>query len=296
MDQFLFGRGDPELQLFPHIAEIGLKKNTSIQLDSFPQADAKYMCVYYIIDGKFEWNIAGRQITIFPTDVVYVLPGQKIGGANGVLDIGTLAWIWLKFEKANSERIVPGAWSSLSENEVHAMEFVLSVHRAAHLPAFTEIGRIFQNLQQEFLNREIGYFTRINQLLDELLIVVTRQLTKQNNQGRDFPKKFLQLEQLLRKDLSYKWTVEEMAASVGMGTTLFNERVKNYTGLSPLTYLINIRISEAIKLLKKPELSITDIALDTGFYSSQHFSTTFRKLTGYTPREFRKRNISGDKK
>jgi len=42
-------------------------------------------------------------------------------------------------------------------------------------------------------------------------------------------------------------------------------------------------------ILRKPELNFTDIALDTGFYSSQHFSTTFKKLTGYTPSEFRKK-------
>jgi AraC-like DNA-binding protein len=84
-----------------------------------------------------------------------------------------------------------------------------------------------------------------------------------------------------------------MAVAVGMGTTLFNEKVKSYSGFSPINYLINIRISEAIRLLKKPELNVTDIALDTGFYSSQHFSTTFKKLTGYTPSEFRKRNDAG---
>ena len=69
-----------------------------------------------------------------------------------------------------------------------------------------------------------------------------------------------------------------MAAMVGMGTTLFNEKVKNYSGFSPINYLINIRISEAIKLLKNQDVSMTDIALELGFYSSQHFSTTFKKL------------------
>ena len=82
-----------------------------------------------------------------------------------------------------------------------------------------------------------------------------------------------------------------MAALVGLGTTAFTEKVKKFTGFSPLNYLITIRISEAIKLLKRQELHITDIALDTGFYSSQHFSTTFKKLTGYTPSEFRKNSI-----
>ena len=134
----------------------------------------------------------------------------------------------------------------------------------------------------------------MNQLIDELFITITRHLSKQNNRARDFPKVFMQLEQALRQNLSQQWTVEEMAAIAGMGTTLFNEKVKNYTGFTPLNYLINIRISEAIKLLKKKDIAITDIALDTGFYSSQHFSTTFKKLTGYTPSEFRKNNLSHD--
>jgi len=38
-------------------------------------------------------------------------------------------------------------------------------------------------------------------------------------------------------------------------------------------------------------VSFTHIALETGFYSSQHFSTTFKKLTGYTPGEFRRKNV-----
>jgi AraC-like DNA-binding protein len=79
---------------------------------------------------------------------------------------------------------------------------------------------------------------------------------------------------------------------VGLGTTAFTEKVKSYTGFTPLHYLINIRISEAIKLLKRPMVNVTDIALETGFYSSQHFSTTFKKLTGHTPGEFRKRNYT----
>ena len=78
---------------------------------------------------------------------------------------------------------------------------------------------------------------------------------------------------------------------MGLGTTAFTEKVKAYTGFSPMHYLINIRITEAIKLLKNPLVPLTDIALGTGFYSSQHFSTTFKKLTGHTPGEFRKRNL-----
>ena len=295
MNQFCFKRGGArELQLFPHVVEIGFKKNTSIQLESFTESIAEYLQVYYFVDGKFEWNIDGHSATIFPTDVVFVLPGQKIGGTRQCLDIGTLAWLYLDVEQLEDGKIVPGDWSSLTGSESQVMGAIMAMNKSAHLSLLNEVGHLFRRLHNELMNQEIGYRTRVNQLLDELLILLTRQLSKQGNSGRDFSKKFLQLEYLLRQDLSHQWTVEEMAATVGMGTTLFNEQVKNYSGFTPLTYLINIRISEAIKLLKKPDLNVTDIALDTGFYSSQHFSTTFKKLTGYTPTEFRKKNLKGD--
>ncbi|MEO6232487.1 MAG: AraC family transcriptional regulator, partial [Ferruginibacter sp.] len=121
-------------------------------------------------------------------------------------------------------------------------------------------------------------------------ILLTRQLTRQKNSGRDFPKTFMKLDEALRQDISHQWTVDEMAAIVGLGNTLFNDTVKSYTGFTPLNYLINIRVSEATRLLKKKHVSIINIALDTGFNSSQHFSTTFKKLTGFTPGEFRKNN------
>ena len=150
---------------------------------------------------------------------------------------------------------------------------------------------MFHSVQNEVTNQEIGYITSVNQCLDKLFILIARQLTHQNNSRRDFPQTFLNLEQSLRENLSHQWTLEEMAALVGLGTTAFSEKVKNYTGFSPLNYLINIRITEAIKLLKRPDVHVTDIALDVGFYSSQHFATTFKKLTGYTPSDFRKKNI-----
>lgn len=295
MNQFVLQQGHSrELQLFPHILEFATRKNLSIRLNSLPGTTADYVRIHYINDGKFEWCIHDQQCLLYPGDVVVVLPGQQFGGAKGFLEIGTLSWLYIRVQKPEKGRMQFGAWSNLSGSEMQAIGKILLLNRSVVLSRMNEASRIFLSLRHELFNHEIGYGTRVNQLLDELFILITRQLTKQSNPGRDFPKTFLQLEQKLRENLSHQWTVEEMAATMGMGTTLFNEKVKSYSGFSPLNYLINIRISEAIKLLKKPSMNVTDIALDTGFYSSQHFSTTFKKLTGYTPSEFRKRNIAED--
>src|SRR6186997_1160942 len=294
MHQFVFQQElSWELQLFPNIIELVVKKNQSNYINSFPRSTSGCIRIYYVNEGKFEWRVNDESYILYPGDVSLIMPNEKFGSEKGVLEIGSISWIHIKISNHGNE-LLTGRWSSLSETESQAISKVLLMNTMPVLSKLPEAGRILRYMHDEIFNQEIGYTTRANQLIDELFIIVTRHLTKQNNRARDFPKVFMQLEQALRQNLSHQWTVEEMAAIAGMGTTLFNEKVKNYTGFTPLNYLINIRISEAIKLLKKKDVNITDIALDTGFYSSQHFSTTFKKLTGYTPSEFRKNNLSRD--
>lgn len=295
MYQFHFVQGvAQDLSLFPHVQELACKKNIAIQLNSFEEQPSDTLRIYYINDGKFEWHINGVQYSLFPGDTAIVLPGQFFGNRKGYLEIGTISWIHLNIPQILQPNFKPANWSGLSEGEGLTIGRLLQMNKLPVLTKLSEAGRILFSLSKEIDLHEIGYVSRFNQLIDELIVLVARFLNKQINPSRDFPKVFMQLEQQLRKDLSRQWTVEEMAAIAGMGTTLFNERVKAYSGFSPINYLINIRISEAIKLLKRKGVSITEIALDTGFYSYQHFSTTFKKLTGYTPGEFRRNNLLND--
>jgi AraC-like DNA-binding protein len=292
MNQFVLQQGkSAELRLFPHMLEVGVKKNGSIQLHAFPTTATESIRIYYIIEGKFEWRINHQPCVFYPGDVAVIMPGTSFGSDNGILEIGSFTWLHLAIQKLENGLLLPGKWSGLSESEAAAIGKILSLNSSLVLSRFSEAGKILKRIHAELFGHEIGYQASIHHQIDELLIQVTRHMTLQSHPGRDFPKTFMRLEEVLRQDLSHQWTVEEMAALVGLGTTLFTERVKSYSGFSPINYLINIRISEAIKLLKRPDISVTDIALDTGFYSSQHFSTTFKKLTGYTPSEFRKNNL-----
>ncbi|MGV3764676.1 MAG: AraC family transcriptional regulator [Chitinophagaceae bacterium] len=289
MNQFVLRQHiAPELKLFPHILEIGVVKNSAIHLHGFPCAAENCLRFYFIQDGKFEWKIEGRNYTLFPGDVALVQPGAAFGSPDDVLEIGTFLWLYLQVNRNEECTLATGSWSGLSAAENIAICKMLQRDHTPVLHKCQEAGVILRSIQAELFNKDIGFETRVNHLLDDLLIQLARRCTTISNPGRDFPKTFMALEQELRKNLSHQWTVDEMAGFVGLGTTLFNEKVKSYSGFSPLSYLINIRISEAMKLLKRPDVSLTDIAFDTGFYSSQHFSTTFKKLTGYTPSQFRK--------
>jgi len=285
---FLQQQKSAELAPFPHIIELACQKIHHIQLNSFARRLSAGLQVFYITEGKFEWLINGQPFTLYAGDTAVVLPLQEFGSEKGFLDPGIISWISIEpWQFQQGGNMVLGKWSGIPENESKSIGKLLSMNQVAVLSKLTAAGPVFQSLQKEMAEQEIGYTVRVNQLIDELLISVVRHLTRQNNLQRDFPQTFMKLEQALRGNLDHQWLVEEMAVMVGLGTTAFTEKVKNYTGFSPLHYLINIRIAEAIRLLKNSNKPVTDIALETGFYSSQHFSTTFKKLTGYTPRQFR---------
>lgn len=288
--QFILRQGSSkELELFPHVKEFALLKNNKIQLNSFAESNSDNLRIYCVIDGKFEWSVNHQQHVLYPGNIAMVLPGQELSGSKGYLGIGTISWLHFQIEKSEFDgRMTLGSWSTLSKSELLTIGKVLLMNNLPVLK-MKEVAGIFQEMRLEIENQEMGFQTRFNQMLDWLLIAVARQSTRQSTSRRDFPKAFTKLEQTLRDGLTHQWTVEEMATVVGLGITAFSEKVKSYTGFSPMNYIINIRISEATKLLKKPDMNVTEIALRTGFYSSQHFSTTFKKLTGHTPGEFRKK-------
>lgn len=80
-----------------------------------------------------------------------------------------------------------------------------------------------------------------------------------------------------------------LARHLGLSRARMFELFKKATGLTPNDYLQRCRVERAKELLATTDGSITDVALETGFSSSQYFSNVFRKYTGTTPTLFAKR-------
>ena len=79
---------------------------------------------------------------------------------------------------------------------------------------------------------------------------------------------------------------------VNLSLSRFKTRFKHEVGVAPGGYIIMRKVEKAKELLGDRDRSITDIAFDLGFSSSQYFATVFKKLIGLTPSEYRKlRNL-----
>ncbi len=88
-------------------------------------------------------------------------------------------------------------------------------------------------------------------------------------------------------ELHQALTVERLAELAGMSRSKFAAMFKRSTGLSPHQFVIARRIRRARELLCASELALSEIAECVGFSSQSHMTSTFRRHTGLTPREYR---------
>jgi len=87
----------------------------------------------------------------------------------------------------------------------------------------------------------------------------------------------------MRQNLSEKLTLQSLATYSGMSVSHFTRIFRNETGLSPIEYLIDMRLEVASRLLLCGKLSIKQISVECGFSSPSHFSSSFQKKYNTSP-------------
>lgn len=80
--------------------------------------------------------------------------------------------------------------------------------------------------------------------------------------------------------------IADVAVRAGIGSRYLRKLFDRYLNLSPLEYLIQVRIDRAIELLRNTDLSVKEIAFACGFHSPQYFSRVFRRRIGRSPKSF----------
>lgn len=83
-------------------------------------------------------------------------------------------------------------------------------------------------------------------------------------------------------------TIAEVAAAVNLSEGYLQRLYKKEQGISLMDKVLRLRIEKAKLLLKNSTLPVIDVAVAAGFNSRQHFSSTFTRLVGCSPADFRK--------
>ena len=92
---------------------------------------------------------------------------------------------------------------------------------------------------------------------------------------------------IVNKNISNsEFNITQMVDDVGMSRTQLHRKLKELTGFSAAKFVQNIRMQQAMKLLKEKKVNVSQIAYSVGFSSQTHFSTTFKQYYGVSPTEY----------
>lgn len=98
-------------------------------------------------------------------------------------------------------------------------------------------------------------------------------------------------QQYIEKRYAERITVMDLASLGYMSGSSLNRRFRGEFGKSPIEYLIWVRVERAKLLLRRRDISVTDIALRCGFSSGAHFSSCFVKSEGISPTDYQAKYV-----
>ena len=97
----------------------------------------------------------------------------------------------------------------------------------------------------------------------------------------------------MHKDPAYGWTLDSLAARVGMSRSVFALRFRETVGATPMEYLTRWRMLLAADRLTSSEEGLSAIAHSLGYESESAFGKAFRRVMGCSPRQYARSNSGG---
>lgn len=97
----------------------------------------------------------------------------------------------------------------------------------------------------------------------------------------------IQAVEMMENHVADPLSLDQLANLCGLGTRQLNRLFRQKLGVSTMAFYRSLRLEKARNLLEQSVLSITEIALASGFASSAHFSTAFKTQFGHSPRRHR---------
>ena len=231
--------------------------------------------LFYVVDGKGEFNIQGQRFPVKPNDFVIINPQvehTELSSPDEPLEYIVLGINGLSFSNLTpvSEGGHPFSFFNLRDEQ-------------------KDILRYLNAMVQEATSQSMSYELVCHNLLEILLIKILRhqhfdlEVGKQSQATKDISFIKHYLETYYHESIQ----LEDLASMTHLSRFYISHSFKKEIGMSPMEYLIAIRIKESKILLRTTNYSISQVADIVGFTTPTYFSKQFRKSTGISPTDYR---------
>lgn len=231
--------------------------------------------LFYVVDGKGEFNIQGQRFPVKANDFVIINPQvehTELSSPDEPLEYIVLGIRGLSFSNLTpvSKGGHPFSFFNLRDEQ-------------------KDILRYLNAMVQEATSQQMSYELVCHNLLEILLIKILRhqhfdlEVGKQSKATKDISFIKHYLETYYHESIQ----LEDLASMTHLSRFYISHSFKKEIGMSPMEYLIDIRIKESKILLRTTNYSISQVADIVGFTTPTYFSKQFRKSTGISPTDYR---------
>jgi AraC-like DNA-binding protein len=253
--------------------------NAEEGLPEHSHPDALEIC--HLVRGRQTYCIGKHSYQLRGGDVFLTMPDERHGTGGCPQEKGLLYWMIVLNPSSTG-----GSLLGLSQKESRALWRELKKSSRRHFPGTPEMKTQLDAILALLHGRgtplkKTAVQNRIVAFLLELLTARERALTEQGTN------RFAYVIRHIESNLGNpgELTVDVLSSIAKLSPSRFKALFKEKLGIPPAEYALRLRIEEARRRLAAGDATVTGVALDLGFSSSQYFASSFKRLTRITPRE-----------
>lgn len=240
-------------------------------------------CFILLHDQPFAIRDAARTPTVPCADVVQNRLGEVIEFGGGG-QVTTLISGWFEFDTLGAKPLLD------------ALPPI--IHTRMDCDQSWLLQSTFQLLATETAEHRLGSSLVVSRLADILFIHTIRAYLSADDAPRDgwlaalSDKQIGETIRAVHDNIAAPWTVEKLADKAAMSRSAFAARFKSLVGQPPMDYLTHWRMYQASSMIRRNSADLGGIAEAIGYDSETTFARAFKRVTGTTPGEYRRRHAA----
>lgn len=223
----------------------------------------------YIVAGELELEMPKSTVTLTSGNFVFFPPKFRYRYAHKASS--EIEYMWLHFTGSDVVPIITK----------YGLKLYPDINKIEN---DDDIIARFKNIFSAFVKHDEFKEDELSILLDRLLITLARRVAGSNVRDLMLKRSIMFINQNYNNNIS----IPELAKIENLSVSRYNTLFNKVTGVSPVQYITNMRLTSACDLLVNTDLPIKQIALMVGYTDAHFFSRIFRSKIGTSPAAYRK--------
>ncbi|MFD2702046.1 helix-turn-helix domain-containing protein [Paenibacillus shunpengii] len=161
------------------------------------------------------------------------------------------------------------------------------------VPSLPPVSRPVKLLREIYTEARAGRITdpyHASSLVYQFILELSRYASHEHKHRDGWPDSIRLAVDYLESNYDQIISLDQLASELHISKYHLLRLFSRTVGMTPNEYLNKIRLERAVELLRRPDLSVAQVAEAAGFSSSSYFIRVFHHKTGHTPGSFRERD------